>query len=186
MDYGFIAIDQQKAVDWARKVLSNPHTLILDTETTGLDSDAQIVQIAVCDLAGNTRFNSLVKPTIPIAAGATRIHGITDQAVADAPAWPVVAKQLTDLILGSSLIIYNADYDVRLIRQTFLAHQLTAEPFLAVPFQIECAMHWYSQWVGDWSDWHGNYRWQRLPGGDHSALGDCRATLEVIKKMAGV
>ncbi len=25
----------------------------------------------------------------------------------------------------------------------------------------------------------------RPPGGDHSALGDCRATLEVIRKMAG-
>lgn len=30
-----------------------------------------------------------------------------------------------------------------------------------------------------------NYRYQRLPGGDHSALGDARATLAVIKRMAG-
>lgn len=29
-----------------------------------------------------------------------------------------------------------------------------------------------------------NYRWQRLPGGDHSALGDCWATLKVLQKMA--
>jgi DNA polymerase-3 subunit epsilon len=46
-------------------------------------------------------------------------------------------------------------------------------------------MHWYSQWIGDWNDYHGNYKWQRLPGGDHSALGDCRATLAVLKQMAG-
>lgn len=32
---------------------------------------------------------------------------------------------------------------------------------------------------------HGNNRWQKLPGGDHSALGDARATLAVIRKMAG-
>lgn len=27
-------------------------------------------------------------------------------------------------------------------------------------------------------------RWQPLPGGDHSALGDARATLAVLKRMA--
>jgi DNA polymerase-3 subunit epsilon len=45
-------------------------------------------------------------------------------------------------------------------------------------------MHWYAQFVGDWNEYHGNYKWQRLPGGDHSALGDCRATLAVLKEMA--
>jgi DNA polymerase-3 subunit epsilon len=45
-------------------------------------------------------------------------------------------------------------------------------------------MQWYSQWVGEWNDYHQDYKWQRLPGGDHSALGDCKATLEVIRRMA--
>ena len=29
-----------------------------------------------------------------------------------------------------------------------------------------------------------NDRWQKLPGGDHSALGDCRATLAILHEMA--
>jgi DNA polymerase III subunit epsilon len=45
-------------------------------------------------------------------------------------------------------------------------------------------MLWYSQWVGERNEYHGDYKWQRLPGGDHSALGDCKATLEVIEAMA--
>lgn len=45
-------------------------------------------------------------------------------------------------------------------------------------------MQWYSQFVGDWNDYYNNYRWQKLPSGDHSAIGDCRATLKVIEKMA--
>ena len=48
----------------------------------------------------------------------------------------------------------------------------------------ECAMHPYSQWVGDWNDYHGSYRWQRLPGGDHTAIGDCHATYAVLQRMA--
>jgi DNA polymerase III subunit epsilon len=48
----------------------------------------------------------------------------------------------------------------------------------------ECAMLAYSDWIGNWNEYHGNNRWQRLPGGDHTALGDCRATLKVLRKIA--
>ena len=43
----------------------------------------------------------------------------------------------------------------------------------------------YAKFVGEWNNYHGNYRWQKLEGGDHSAAGDCLATLEVIRTMAG-
>jgi DNA polymerase-3 subunit epsilon len=57
---------------------------------------------------------------------------------------------------------------------------------LAWPFEsIHCAMQRYAEWYGEWNDYFGSFRWQRLEGGDHSALGDCRATLELIRKMAG-
>jgi DNA polymerase-3 subunit epsilon len=42
----------------------------------------------------------------------------------------------------------------------------------------------HAEWVGEWNDYHGSFRWQKLVGGDHSALGDCLATLETIRKMA--
>jgi DNA polymerase-3 subunit epsilon len=43
----------------------------------------------------------------------------------------------------------------------------------------------HAEWVGEWDDYHRSFRWQKLQGGDHSALGDCLATLEIIKKIAG-
>ena len=58
---------------------------------------------------------------------------------------------------------------------------------MGVPLGIEgytCAMLEYAKWVGDWDDYHCSFRWQKLQGGDHSSLGDCRATLDVIRKMA--
>lgn len=42
----------------------------------------------------------------------------------------------------------------------------------------------YSQFVGDWDRYRNAYRWQKLWGGDHTALGDCRATLARIAEMA--
>lgn len=47
----------------------------------------------------------------------------------------------------------------------------------------ECAMARYSQYVGQPGKRSG-YTNQKLPGADHSALGDCRVTLAVIQKKA--
>lgn len=45
-------------------------------------------------------------------------------------------------------------------------------------------MTFYAAYVGEFFDPEGqDYRYQRL-GGDHSALGDARATLALIHRMA--
>ena len=50
---------------------------------------------------------------------------------------------------------------------------------------VHCAMRQYAKYCGEWNSYYNNFKWQPLSGGDHSALGDCRATLELIKRMAG-
>ena len=47
-----------------------------------------------------------------------------------------------------------------------------------------CCMEMYAQLIGDWSDYFHSYRWQPLPGGNHTARGDCLVTLDLIKMMA--
>jgi DNA polymerase-3 subunit epsilon len=42
----------------------------------------------------------------------------------------------------------------------------------------------YAQFVGEWSERYEDYRYQPLPGGDHRALGDARAALAVLRRMA--
>ncbi|ELA9868094.1 3'-5' exonuclease, partial [Vibrio parahaemolyticus] len=67
------------------KKLSTQNAIILDTETTGLDSQAEIVEFtAICAHTGKVIVNELVKPTCSIPAEATAIHGITDEDVKDA------------------------------------------------------------------------------------------------------
>jgi DNA polymerase-3 subunit epsilon len=43
----------------------------------------------------------------------------------------------------------------------------------------------YARFIGEWNSYYNSYKWQKLDGGDHTALGDCLATLEVIRVMAG-
>jgi DNA polymerase-3 subunit epsilon len=78
-------------------------------------------------------------------------------------------------------VIYNAQFDVRLIQQSLARHKLL--PVELNPDDVNCAMLMYSAWVGElWP--YGGYKWQKLESGDHTALGDCLATLDLIKKMA--
>jgi DNA polymerase-3 subunit epsilon len=93
-----------------------------------------------------------------------------------------VYQDLVRIAEGRVVVIYNKAYDLRLIRQS-LARFSAPLPF--APARVECAMLQYADYVGDWNEYHQNFKWPKLAGGDHSAVGDCLATLEVIKKMAG-
>lgn len=175
--------DQDRARAWAAKMLADPSTLILDTETSGLHGSAEIVQIGIIDVTGRVLLDTLVKPTRAIPRDASAIHGITDAMVKDAPTFADLAPQLREFLSGATVVIYNADFDIRMMEQSAAARGLTYEvPIFAGEYKD--AMEHYSAWVGSWSSLHRNYRWQRLPGGDHSAVGDCRACLKVLKMMA--
>ncbi|MBE3864750.1 3'-5' exonuclease, partial [Vibrio parahaemolyticus] len=106
------------------KKLSTQNAIILDTETTGLDSQAEIVEFtAICAHTGKVIVNELVKPTCSIPAEATAIHGITDEDVKDAPDFHLVfSNHFLPLLNGRPIIIYNSDFDTRLIIQSLDKH----------------------------------------------------------------
>ncbi len=185
--------DQTKAQRWAKTLLNKGKWCILDTETTGLDNRDEICQLSVITPELPQGWQTYVQPTVPIATEASKIHGITNDHVKEAPTFDQVFLHLMKRVRDKDLVIYNADFDLRLIKQSLKVHGIQ----LAFPTSdrrgcriftnggsIHDAMLWYAQWVGEWNDYFANYQLQKLPGSDHSALGDCKATLAVIRKMA--
>ncbi|MFD9004429.1 exonuclease domain-containing protein [Streptomyces sp. NPDC059582] len=177
---------------WARDVLADPDTVFLDTETTGLEDDARIVDLAVTDRTGQPLLDTLINPGQPIPPDATDIHGITDDHVREAPTFDAILPQLATVLGGRRCVIYNRSFDVSRLR-----HELTVryrqhghpDPEVSAAVwldnvRFEDAMIPYSDWVGDWSDYWGNYTWQPLYGGNHRALSDCQAVTERLREMA--
>src|SRR3990172_4592597 len=180
----FFTEAKRKASEWACALLERaPATLaILDTETTGLNQWDEVIQIAAIDGAGNVLIdNFLIKPTISIPVSAYLIHHIDDKMVENKRSFPDVFPEIEKILNGKHLVIYNADYDLRILRQSAYAANFS---FDLNSITYSCAMQMYAQWYGVWNDYYGSFRWQKLQGGDHSALGDCFATLNIIKKMA--
>ncbi len=62
--------------------------------------------------------NSLVRPKKAIPDDAISIHGITNEAVAGAPSWAALYGEFYRLIENKVVVIYNEDFDVRLLAQT--------------------------------------------------------------------
>jgi len=88
-------------------------TYFLDLETTGLGANDKIVEIALLDIDGNEIINTLVNPKIPIPKIASSIHGIFDEDVRQSPVISNILPKLKKIVKGSTLVIYNAQYDLR-------------------------------------------------------------------------
>lgn len=174
-------------VSWAQQVLADPATVFLDTETTGLDAYAEIVDIAVVDGAGRVLLDSLVRPRRPIPAASSAVHGLYDNDVAAAPGWDAVYEQLQKIVDQRRVVIYNAAFDTRILRQC------CGELRLVEPrFRGECAMLKYAEFAGVRE--RSGYRWHRLdaaarrfgiPAGAHRALADAETCRQVVIGMAG-
>jgi DNA polymerase-3 subunit epsilon len=174
--------DKNDSISWAKSILSNPDSFVIfDTETTGLESNDVIVQIGIIDLKGSILLNTLIKPSMKksIPSGATNIHGITMNMLENAPYFKDIIPEIEKVVAGKTVLIYNEEYDTRIINQT--CDQDACKP---LKFRHDCIMKQYSKFVGEWNDYYGNYRFQRLPAGDHSAIGDCQSSLKILKKIS--
>ena len=181
-NYHPIFSDQRAAINWARRVLRRAGAhVILDTETTGLKETDEIVQVAVIDLEGNVRFNENIRPTKRkrMSRDAVAVHGLTMDMLSDCRTFSEFRRPLEAAIGTRRIITYNAAFDMRLYRQSYDL----AGGFLPKG-EWDCAMLEYAKFVGEWNDYHHDYRWQQLPSGTHGALGDCLATLKLIQTMA--
>lgn len=186
---------EEEAVEYrgyAQELLAGNY-IILDTETTGLDKDAQIIELSIVGMDGSVLLDTLIKPKYRMddSSIATRVHGITNLEVEDAPEWPEVFQKVKEIIdAAEGVVIYNGKFDARLIRQTCRLYGLPE-----FNYTYYCAMEMFAVWYGQLKNGFSSYRWQKLEfalsvcegrfkGRQHRALSDCFATLDVLRYMA--
>lgn len=159
-----------------------PVFAILDVETTGLSpKHDRVIEIAVVRMDGEgrivdewtTRFN----PEGPV--GATHIHGITDADVRDSPLFRAVAADLVPYIAGLPLVAHNARFDLAFLRNE-LSRAGWDVPWLPAYCTLDGSRHYLPELdrrrLVDCC-WATGVSLENA----HSALGDARATAELLR-----
>lgn len=184
---------RRAAIEQAQRLLRFNGPIIVDTETTGVDpQQSEPVQIGALHLNGDVLIDTLVKPAHPerMERDAVDTHGISPERLANAPTLESLYDEIDAALHGRVWVGYNIAFDSTIVE--FACWRANLPPIL--PMSTFDVMPIVSMFFGEWDT--ARQRWSSLKLVDaahrldadveavHSALGDCRITLNVLQAIA--
>jgi DNA polymerase-3 subunit epsilon len=170
---------------------SQRELVLIDTETTGFDRAARVIEIAwvVTDssLKVITKGSSLLRGDgHGGSASARAVHKIRDSEIRSAPEFPVVWRELNDLRKGRILVAHNAKFDLRMINGELQRFGLSSIETMACTMQMARSMGYAGRGKNGESSRSAKLGElaQRLNLNvqpTHRALQDAETTLELIR-----
>ncbi|MCI5667892.1 MAG: 3'-5' exonuclease [Oscillospiraceae bacterium] len=187
-----MAEQQDKVHTIAQSVDLTPETfgvIVIDTETTGLYAgEDEILQLSIISENGEKLFDSYFRPLHKTWQEAQAVNHISPEMVADAPTIADRAAEIQRIINSADKIIgYNTYFDVNFISAAGLIIPKRAEIIDIMPM--------FAEIFGEWSESHGDYKWQKLTTcaeyyhfdwsgmKAHDSLADCFATVHCYKHI---
>ena len=157
---------------------------ILDLETTGLSPiNEKIIEIAIYIHDGNkivNEYSTLINPERNIPYNITRLTGISNEMVKDAPKFWEVAKEIVILTEGKSIVAHNASFDYNFIRNEFknLGYNFKRDRLCTVKLSRKIIPNHKSYSLGKLCNELGI-----KINGRHRAAGDAFATVKLFEHL---
>ncbi|QQS28886.1 MAG: hypothetical protein IPM47_18905 [Sphingobacteriales bacterium] len=157
---------------------------IVDVETTGGSAKTdRIIEIAIYRFDGNRivdSFTSLVNPGILIPPFITKLTGINNDMVADAPAFEDLAERVNQITREAVFVAHNVDFDYAYVRMEFkkLGHVFERRKLCTVKLARRIIPGFTSYSLGKLCSELGITIENR-----HRAAGDALATTELFKLL---
>lgn len=150
--------------------------VVVDVETTGVYNSDRVVEVATVTVDGSgvivDEWDTLVDPGRDV--GPTHLHGVTASMVSTAPRFEEVAAALAERLYGAALVAHNRPFDTRMLRNEF--ERLDAR---LVDGAGVCTMQLGG---GKLVDVCRGVQVELINA--HRALGDARATAQVLTRLA--
>jgi DNA polymerase-3 subunit epsilon len=95
--------------------------IVLDTETTGFDpaTGDRIVEIGCVELVDHLptgrSFQAYLNPERLVPIETQKVHGLTDEFLADKPLFAHIVEELLEFLGDAPLVIHNAAFDMKFV-----------------------------------------------------------------------
>lgn len=180
---------------WTRKQAAKPRKykssmkrvddyVVLDFETTGLRAGSdKIIQIGAVKYLKHMHKDTMyvtINPEQPISSTITRITGITNADVRNAPVIEEVAHELIQFIGGLPIIAHNAPFDMGFL---YALEDITPIPEYTVIDTVKLARKVIPETPNHKLTTLSAYL--ELEHNAHDALGDCLATAAIYQFCIG-
>ena len=176
-------IRSNKARRAAQTIHENPaNHMYIDFETTGLDGF--IVQVGM--ITQGLLWQATVNPGVPVEQGAFDVHGLPDEYLSDMEGLQRYIEQMADLSGRLTFVAYRASFEQKILSNE--ADRAGWESATGQAIQAMLDHPWidlaqvYAEWMAVYRD-DGTLKYWKLHG-DHSALGDCFAMIELVEHIA--
>ena len=130
--------------------VDNIRLLIWDTETTGLEDEDRMVQIAVYDVLNNTVFNKKLNPhPRRMSKIAEKITGISNDSLINQPKFVDIVDELEEFVGSDSdkitiMVAHNSDFDERMLKREYRNMNRSLIPNIVFADSLEMCRVWIS------------------------------------------
>lgn len=193
------ALAQLQSTPIKKSILSGPvetspdKILIFDTETTGIKSDDEILQLSIINWNEDVIIDELFRPESKTRwTEASNIHGIYPRHVKDKPTFVSKSGEIRELLRSADVLIgYNINFDLDMLRNngTWVnpeGHNIKVIDVMSIATEV----------YGRYSAYFGDKKWVKLTtaisrskttipeaGSAHNSLYDSICTLRLYKKL---
>lgn len=161
--------------------------IVLDTETTGIDPDDEILQLSIIDENENILYNGYFRPRFKTSwPGAEAVNHISPEMVSDKPTIFTKQSEIQKILDSADTIVgYNTEFDLSMLRRSGIYPKATTETV--------DVMKSFANYYGDYDPRRNRYKYKSLKfcaenlgyksNNLHDSLEDCKATLFAYKKL---
>ncbi len=157
--------------------------VICDLEATGLDSEADIIELALLTFEDNKVidvYETLVNPLRNVPEFITNLTGISNRSLKEAPKFYEISEAILSRLDGAIFVSHNTEFDLGLLRKKFkeMGHELKIKDFCTLKmaqfeipglsnYNLDALCNFFNIKIKD----------------RHRAIGDAKATLSLFKEL---
>lgn len=165
--------------------------IVLDTETTGLDTadGHRIIEVGAVEMINKVltgkKFHYYVNPQRQISHGAYKVHGISNDFLQDRPLFKEIVQEFLDFIEDSALVIHNAVFDMKFINYELSLINMPSIDHMQVVDTLTMARKMFPGQRANLDALCRRFKVDNSLRGYHGALMDAKLLAEVYVELCG-